>query len=95
MLQAGESEKQKSYTAICQLPVAVTPDMINTINSTKDVELHQQTPIRVSRRRADLVRHRSVYELSCEPVAGSPKHLILHLRTQASFISVLVALWLL
>ena len=85
--QAGESEKQKSYTAICQLPVPVTIDMLNTINNTKDLELHQQTPVRVSHRRADLVRHRTVFAMRCEPVPGSSHHIILQLRTQVcSFI---------
>ncbi|DBA95399.1 TPA: hypothetical protein ACH3X3_013275 [Trebouxia sp. C0006] len=83
LLKAGEAEKQKSYTAICQLPTAVTPEMTDIINSTKDLELHQQTPVRVSHRRADLVRHRTVYAMSCELVPGSPRHLILRLRTQA------------
>jgi len=85
-MQAGEAEKQKSYTAICQLPTAVTPEMTEIINSTKDLELHQQTPVRVSHRRADLVRHRTVYAMSCELVPGSPRHLILRLRTQVSSI---------
>ena len=84
VVQAGESEKQKSYTAICQLSTVVTPDMVHTINSTKDLELHQQTPVRVSHRRADLVRHRTVYAMTCDLVPGSPRHLILHLRTQVS-----------
>ena len=83
-MQAGEAEKQKSYTAICQLPTAVTPEMTEIINSTKDLELHQQTPVRVSHRRADLVRHRTVYAMSCELVPGSPCHLVLRLRTQVS-----------
>ena len=83
-MQAGEAEKQKSYTAICQLPTAVTPEMTEIINSTKDLELHQQTPVRVSHRRADLVRHRTVYAMSCELVPGSPRHLVLRLRTQVS-----------
>ena len=81
-VQAGESEKQKSYTAVCQLPTPVTPEIINVINSTKDLELHQQTPVRVSHRRADLVRLRTVYAMKCEPVPGSSHHLVLQLRTQ-------------
>ena len=81
-VQAGESEKQKSYTAVCQLPTAVTPEIVNVINNSKDIELHQQTPVRVSHRRADLVRLRMVYAMKCEPVPGSSHHLILQLRTQ-------------
>lgn len=81
-VQAGESEKQKSYTAVCQLPTAVTPEMLDIIHSTKDLELHQQTPVRVSHRRADLVRLRTVYAMKCEPVPGSPHHIVLQLRTQ-------------
>ena len=84
VLQAGESEKQKSYTAVCQLPTAVTKEMVAVISSTRDLELQQQTPVRVSHRRADLVRRRTVFEMSCELVPGSPRHLILHLRTQVS-----------
>ncbi|KAL3144067.1 hypothetical protein ABBQ32_003865 [Trebouxia sp. C0010 RCD-2024] len=83
LLKAGEAEKQKSYTAICHLPAAVTPEMVDVINNTKDLELHQQTPVRVSHRRADLVRLRTVYAMKCEPVPGTSHHIILQLRTQA------------
>ena len=81
-VQAGESEKQKSYTAVCQLPTAVTAQIVDAINNTKDLELHQQTPVRVSHRRADLVRLRTVFAMKCEPVSGSSHHLVLQLRTQ-------------
>lgn len=81
-VQAGESEKHKSYTAICQLPTAVTPEIVDVINNTKDLELHQQTPVRVSHRRADLVRLRTVYAMKCEPVPGSSHHMVLQLQTQ-------------
>lgn len=88
-VQAGESEKQKSYTAICQLPTAVTPEMLKVIHSTKDLELHQQTPVRVSHRRADLIRLRTVYAMKCEPVEGSPHHIVLQLRTQVCMLDCL------
>ena len=81
-VQAGEAEKQKSYTAICQLPAAVTPEMMDVLNNTKDLELHQQTPVRVSHRRADLVRLRTVYAMQCQPVPGTSHHIVLQLRTQ-------------
>ena len=83
--QAGESEKQKSYTAVCQLSTALTPDMISKIDNTKDLVLHQQTPVRVSHRRADLVRLRTVYEMQCKLIDGSQDHFVLHLRTQVCF----------
>lgn len=84
-VQAGEAEKQKSYTAVCQLPSAVTPEMVDVINNTKDLELHQQTPVRVSHRRADLVRLRTIFAMDCKPVPGTTRHITLQLRTQVGF----------
>lgn len=86
--QAGESEKQKSYTAVCQLPIAINSDMVTKLNSTTDLVLHQQTPVRVSHRRADLVRHRTVYNMQCELIEGNQNHFILHLRTQVRCVEV-------
>ena len=54
-LQAGESEKQKSYEVTVRMPAPVTPDMLAALSAMREVLLQQTTPERVAHRRALLV----------------------------------------
>ena len=47
-LKEGESEKEKSYAAVCWLPRALSDADVATIDATKDLVIQQRTPIRVS-----------------------------------------------
>ncbi|KAK9809078.1 hypothetical protein WJX72_009057 [[Myrmecia] bisecta] len=83
IIKDGETDKQKSYTALCRIERAVTPDDVALLNSQKDLLLKQYTPTRVAHRRALMVRERLIHEMRGEPVPGSPNYLVLTLRTQA------------
>ncbi|CAG9462227.1 unnamed protein product [Pedinophyceae sp. YPF-701] len=72
-LKAGESEKQKRYLALVRLDREVTAQDMAALSDMKDLTLAQRTPVRVSHRRADLVREKMVYEMSCEAIdSASP-----------------------
>lgn len=81
--QEGEQRKRKSYDALCELPCEVTPALQEKINSCSELQLKQTTPTRVAHRRADLVRERAIYCMSCVSVADQPKQLRLRLTAQA------------
>ena len=49
-VQEGESAKQKSYTALCWLPVEVTDAVLATLTSEQELVLTQTTPTRVAHR---------------------------------------------
>jgi tRNA pseudouridine synthase 10 len=70
-IKAGESAKEKSYLASVTLPVPATPAMLARLNGVKGLALAQTTPARVEARRAMLVRHRTVHELSARLEAES------------------------
>ena len=83
-MKEGEQSKQKSYEAICKLPSALTPEMIQQINGQTNLLLQQNTPQRVAHRRALLIRERMIYAMRCEAVETDPTLLKLNLRTQVS-----------
>ena len=49
-LQEGEQDKQKSYRALCWLPLEVTDDVIARLTSDEELVLKQTTPARVAHR---------------------------------------------
>lgn len=48
-LKEGEQEKQKSYVAVCWLPRPLGSADVALLGATRDLEVQQDTPIRVSR----------------------------------------------
>lgn len=48
--QDGEREKQKSYRALCWLPVEVTDEQVSRLTSDQELVLKQTTPTRVAHR---------------------------------------------
>ena len=49
-LQDGEQDKQKSYRALCWVPVEVTDEVIARLTSEQELVLKQTTPTRVAHR---------------------------------------------
>ncbi len=68
----------KTYEAIAELD---NPIKENNLKKIKPVTLFQRTPIRVSKRRADLVRKRRIKEISSEQI--DPTHIGLSMTTEA------------
>ncbi len=65
----GEEKSKKTYEGVIESAEDVTDDDISVLNSAfNGVEITQRTPTRVSRRRADLVRKKTIYELKVERV---------------------------
>ena len=57
-MKEGESEKQKSYHAVCWASRELTAADEEILRGTKELTIHQGTPVRVLHRRAPLVRDR-------------------------------------
>jgi len=72
-LRLDSNEKEKSYSCvcICDPPVPMDSTICDVVSAMKDVELKQQTPIRVSHRRSDLVRPRTLREIKVSVVPGT------------------------
>jgi tRNA pseudouridine synthase 10 len=89
-LKQGESEKRKSYTAICWIPRPVNDEDLNALNalsaSGKQLALKQWTPVRVLHRRSNLERVRVVHDIRAEGFPGKDApagYFRLHLTTAA------------
>ena len=72
-LRLDSNEKEKSYSCICicDPPVPTGSSICDVVSAMKDVELKQQTPIRVSHRRSDLVRSRTLREIKVSVIPGT------------------------
>lgn len=57
-MKAGETEKRKSYRAVCWASRALTKADAATLAAATDLVIQQGTPVRVLHRRAPLVRER-------------------------------------
>jgi len=62
-LKEGEEEKTKEYTALCVTATPVEEEKFRELDELKDLELEQQTPIRVLHRRANATRHKVVHSV--------------------------------
>ncbi|KAK7488356.1 hypothetical protein BaRGS_00020330, partial [Batillaria attramentaria] len=69
-LKEGEIDKSKTYTALCWCQRPLTHDDLVMIENTKDLVLHQKTPVRVLHRRAVATRDRVVYTMRAERTSG-------------------------
>ena len=88
-LKEGEDQKKKTYKALCALPKTQEIEEVKAkLESIKDLELAQQTPIRVLHRRPDANRRRTVYFMEVQPLQrlfdqDNQKLFLLKLATQA------------
>lgn len=62
-LKAGEESKTKQYRALCCCSRLLTSDDIQRVESTKDLDINQKTPIRVLHRRSLAPRRRKIHSL--------------------------------
>uniref|UniRef100_A0ACD5V3L9 Uncharacterized protein n=1 Tax=Avena sativa TaxID=4498 RepID=A0ACD5V3L9_AVESA len=83
MMREGEAEKQKQYAALIWTSSPLTDDDLQKISAVKDMEIIQNTPIRVLHRRSPLERKRIIHWMEIEKVEGSSNYCLLHLCTQA------------
>ncbi|KAJ3225744.1 putative tRNA pseudouridine synthase Pus10 [Chytriomyces hyalinus] len=66
-LKDSAATKRKSYSTLVRLSSGVTMAQLNEISKLKDLELKQQTPIRVQNSRSDMVREKIIHELNVVP----------------------------
>lgn len=80
-LKEGEEEKRKCYEALCWSEQAVTDEDLAQINAVRELEIEQDTPVRVLHRRTLMTRRRTIHELAARH--EDDHHLRLRLVTQA------------
>ncbi|CAM0903367.1 unnamed protein product [Alopecurus aequalis] len=83
MMREGEAEKQKQYAALIWTSNPLTDEDLQKISVVRDMEIIQNTPVRVLHRRSPLERKRIIHWMEIEKVKGSSNYYLLHLCTQA------------
>jgi len=82
IMKSGEEEKSKRYSAKLWCPDHISDEKIDSLNSLKDVELRQKTPIRVLHRRPLATRLRQVHEMELKRTSEE-RYYELEVSTQA------------
>jgi len=83
-LEGNEKEKSYSCVCVCTPPIPMDSNICETISLMKELELKQQTPIRVSHRRSDLVRSRTLREITVSIVPGTRGRVVfVEMRSEA------------
>lgn len=80
-LKEGEEEKRKCYEALCWSEEPITAQDLERINAVRELQIDQDTPIRVLHRRTLMTRQRVIHELGAKQ--EDEHHLRLRLVTQA------------
>ncbi|KAJ1861383.1 hypothetical protein LPJ57_006530 [Coemansia sp. RSA 486] len=72
IIKEGEENKTKHYCALVWLATVLSKETLDEINrlGSSEIELQQNTPIRVLHRRSPLVRPRKLLRLEVTPVEG-------------------------
>lgn len=83
LMREGEAEKQKQYAALVWISRPLTDIDLEKITSSEDLEIMQNTPIRVLHRRSPMERKRIIHWMKMEKISGSCQYFLLHLCTQA------------
>lgn len=74
-IKQSSTESYKVYSAIAEFDKGVTSNDIQRIRQMRHIR--QRTPLRVSHRRADLVREREIYHLEAERINSKKLRLII------------------
>jgi tRNA U54 and U55 pseudouridine synthase Pus10 len=89
-MHEGAEAKQKLYTCLVWARTALTPAELQArLGGVRDLEVQQQTPIRVLHRRSLMTRPKVIHELACVCESlrldddGACSYFTLHLRTSA------------
>ena len=82
-LKEGEEEKKKEYTALCVTSRPVEVERLRELERLEDLQLDQETPIRVLHRRANATRRKVVHSMKISTEALSDNMFKLDLVTSA------------
>ncbi|MHA2170725.1 MAG: tRNA pseudouridine(54/55) synthase Pus10 [Candidatus Kariarchaeaceae archaeon] len=82
LLKEQSSHSTKQYRAIVSLKHQLNPELLHKLEvfGKKENKISQQTPVRVSHRRADKIREKKIFQLSI--LEQSPKQLTLEITAQ-------------
>jgi len=81
LLKEGEETKTKTYKCLVWSEKEILEDDIKLLNSTKEISVNQQTPIRVLHRRTVAIRPKTIHWMKSTKIN---KHFFeLELHTQA------------
>ncbi|KAJ3411485.1 putative tRNA pseudouridine synthase Pus10 [Chytridiales sp. JEL 0842] len=83
VLKDSADTKRKAYVVYVRTSAAVEMELVEKVSALKDLELEQQTPTRVSQRRADMTRLKTIHSISITPSKTDPTFLKIHLETSA------------
>lgn len=67
-LKDGETSKRKRYTALCVTKLPYDLEAVKKLENMTDLELEQETPIRVLHRRSNEIRKKMIHSMKVEPV---------------------------
>lgn len=82
-LKQGEMEKQKMYRAICIATRPISQKDVEKIAEIKELQIQQETPLRVLHRRTLSTRPKIIHELQIEPIENEPQKFYLNVTTEA------------
>ncbi|KAG1678042.1 hypothetical protein FOA52_000838 [Chlamydomonas sp. UWO 241] len=82
-IKEAEESKEKTYSALCWAERPLSAEAVGKLLEVRQLDVAQDTPLRVLHRRAPKVRTRWVTVEAVEPVPSRPCYFNLRLRTQA------------
>jgi tRNA pseudouridine synthase 10 len=68
-LKQGEEEKRKKYTALCRTKHPYCLETLKKLESTSDLVIKQETPVRVLHRRSNAFRDKIVHSMAVSQVS--------------------------
>eukprot|EP00696_Hemimastix_kukwesjijk_P007600 gnl/Hemi2/19637_TR6519_c0_g1_i1.p1 gnl/Hemi2/19637_TR6519_c0_g1~~gnl/Hemi2/19637_TR6519_c0_g1_i1.p1 ORF type:complete len:496 (+),score=106.63 gnl/Hemi2/19637_TR6519_c0_g1_i1:97-1584(+) len=81
LLKQGQEHKKKTYRCVVWLSCSFTADHAAVVNSIKDLQLSQKTPVRVLHRRSLCTRVKVIHSAACTPL--NDHFIVLDLVTSA------------
>eukprot|EP00210_Caulerpa_lentillifera_P005301 g5065.t1 len=82
-MKMGEEDVHKTYRALVWISRQVSPAMIEQLNNEKELTIHQQTPLRVAHRRANLTREKIVHWMEAKLVENHDGYFMMELCASA------------
>lgn len=83
VMKDGEKDKKKMYAAVVWLSRAVQASDFEVLDSIQDMNISQDTPIRVAHRRAALSRNKILHSVRCEGVPGKTQWCVMWILASA------------
>ncbi|GAX78198.1 hypothetical protein CEUSTIGMA_g5640.t1 [Chlamydomonas eustigma] len=82
-IKEAEETKQKTYEVLCWAERPLTGENVTSLLQISDLELHQDTPLRVLHRRAPKIRSKRIWVEAVKVVEEKPCYFSMRLKTEA------------